>query len=177
MTKRTNTLKVGDKVVHRHHGGGIICAIAEQTVNGHPAQYFVIENIIDGMKHYIPIQHAAEAQLSPVEVGITPEESLQNMLHEDLAVPADHNQLNEIVNEKIEEGSIQSLAIAVGMIYEYRKQESLKKRPISQLTRKVLQHAEKLLSSHIALIENINYQNAENQLHVWLDQAYPQYAA
>lgn len=147
---------VGDEVVHRVHGAGIITEKKEMQITETPHRYFVIEMVGPHSMLMVPIDEA-ERCLRPVSKMST----LRRLLTDKLAgqpskLPKDYKERAEQIGNKLKSGEIKKWIEVIRDLTYLREQ-----RPLCQTDRRGLQRASHLLTAELALAQGIDQKKAE----------------
>ena len=147
---------VGDKVVHRVHGAGIITGRREKQLTKTPHRYLVMEMVGPQSTLMVPIDKAEQC-LRPVSKMTT----LRSLLIDTLAgepgnLPKDYKQRAEQTGSKLKSGKIEKW-IEVVRDLTYLKEQ----RPLGQTDRRGLNRAMALLAAELAVAQGIAHEKAE----------------
>jgi CarD family transcriptional regulator len=148
---------VGDEVVHRVHGAGIITGRKERQITETPHRYLVIEMVgPQSTLLMVPIDEAEQC-LRPVSKMT----SLRRLLTDRLArqpnkLPKDYRERAEQTNNKLKSGKIKRW-IEVVRDLTYLKEQ----RPLGQTDQRGLNRAIHLLAAELALAQGIDQEKAE----------------
>ncbi len=150
---------VGDKVIHRVYGGGIITARKEMQLTETPHCYFLIQMIGSSSTLMVPTDRA-EQILRPVSKKV----ALRHLLAKELAgkpdkLPADYKERAEHIKSKLSSGETRKWIRVVRNLTYQQQQGSL-----SSADRKLLGRAMHLLSEELALAQGIDQGEAETRL-------------
>ncbi len=147
---------VGDEVVHRIHGAGIITEKKEMQMAEAAHRYFVIEMVGPHSTLMVPIDEAEQC-LRPVSKMPT----LRRLLTDILAgepgnLPKDYKARAEQTGDKLKSGKIKKW-IEVVRDLTYLKEQ----RPLGQTDRQGLNRAIHLLAAELALAQGMDREKAE----------------
>jgi len=150
---------VGDKVIHRIHGAGVITDKKRMQVTEKPAPYLVIDLLRPHSIMMVPTERA-EQRLRPVS-KVT---RLRRLLVEKLAgqpgkLPKDYKKRAAQINDKLKSGQVTKW---IEVIRDLRHRHE--QRPLSPSDRKLLDRAMGLLSGELALAQGIDPIGAESRL-------------
>ena len=150
---------VGDKVIHRIHGAGVITGKKRMRVTEKPAPYLVIDLLRSRSIMMVPMDKA-EQRLRPVSKVAR----LRRLLVEKLAgrpgqLPRDYRERAEQINDKLKSGQVTKW---IEVIRDLRHRHE--QRPLSPGDRKLLDRAMDLLSGELALAQGIDPVGAESRL-------------
>jgi CarD family transcriptional regulator len=152
-------LSVGDKVVHRVHGAGVITARKEMQIGDATDCYFLIRMIGSPSTMMVPTAKA-EQNLRPVSQKTT----LHHLLMQELAdkpdeLPADHKERAERIRGKLISGETRKWIQVVRNLTCRKQQGSL-----SSVDQKLLDRAIHLLAEEFALAQGIEQEKAKSRL-------------
>jgi len=141
--------KVGDKVVHPHHGAGVIAAVEQSDLLDEFNRYYVIELAVQHMRLMVPVRMADEIGLRLV---LAPDAwpCILDILDGDADVlPEDFKARQAHIHERLREGTAESLARVVrDMAHRGRD------RTYSPTEQRLYDQARTMLSSELALARN-----------------------
>lgn len=174
-TQTVVTLQKGDKVIHPHHGGGVVVDVFEQEFNEQLMEYYLIHTIIDSLQLYIPSRSVDRVNIRKVEDSEVLSICLTMMQEEkNFALIKNPTPLENKVREKIKTGLLAELAESIGLICKFKQQRE-REGKINVLNKNLtdlLNHAKKLFVSHMALIHNEQYATSQAQLQKILDTSF-----
>jgi CarD family transcriptional regulator len=139
---------VGDKVVHPHHGPGIITAVEQKDFMEGQEHYFVIEIPDQGLTLHIP-QH--RMSITGVRPAVSDKQLGQvlDMLHgKPTQLPDDHKERQEQVWEKLKTNEPVQVAETVRDLMWHQHHAHLTKKDTEYLDR-----ARKMLAAEMALVD------------------------
>ena len=150
---------VGDEVVHRVHGAGIITGKKERQLTETPHRYLVIEMVGPHSTLMVPI-NTAEQCLRPVSKMTT----LRRLLVDRLAkppseLPKDYRERAEQIENKLKSGETKKWMEVVRDLTHRREQGRR-----SQVDRRLLDRTMHLLAGEFALAQGIDPEKAEIHL-------------
>jgi CarD family transcriptional regulator len=147
---------VGDEVVHRVHGAGIITGKKERQITKTSHRYLVIEMVGSRSTLMVPIDKA-EKCLRPVSKMTTLRRLLMDILAgEPGNLPKDYKKRAEQTGNKLKSGKIRKWIEVVRDLTYLREQ-----RPLGQTDRRGLNRAIHLLAAELALAQGIDQEKAE----------------
>ena len=149
--------KVGDKIVYPMHGVGMIESIEKKVVLGKRNEYYMITIINSGMKVMIPVKNAETIGIR----GIISKRSIKKV--KDILTKKDVKQeddwklryQNNI--DKVKSGSIYEVSAVVRDLYKRGCEKEL-----SIMERKLYENAYQLVTHEIALVKNVDIEEAGN---------------
>ena len=147
---------VGDKVVHRVHGAGIITGRKEKQLTETPHRYLVMEMVGPHSTLMVPIDRAEQC-LRPVSKMTTLRRLLMSILaREPDNLSKDYKVRAEQTGSKLKSGKVERW-IEVVRDLTYLKEQ----RPLGQTDRRGLNRAIHLLAAELALAQGIDQEKAE----------------
>jgi len=150
---------VGDKVVHRVHGAGIIADKKRMRVIERPAWYWVIDLLGSRSTLMVPTDKA-EQRLRPVSKTA----ALRRLLMEKLAsqpgkLPESYKKRAEQIKDKLKSGRVRKwIEVATDLMHRDEQ------KPLSRGDRELFNRAVDLLSGELALAQGIDQDKAEIRL-------------
>jgi CarD family transcriptional regulator len=150
---------VGDEVVHRVHGAGIITDKKELQITETSNRYLVIEMPESDSTLMVPTDKA-EQRLRPISKMTT----LRHLLADTLTgqpnkLPKDYKERREQINKKLKSGEIKKW-IEVVRDLTHRREQGRK----SKVDKRLLERTTHLLSGELALAQGIDPEKAESRL-------------
>jgi CarD family transcriptional regulator len=147
---------VGDEVVHRVHGAGIITQKKEMQITETSNRYLVIEMPESDSTLMVPTDKA-EQFLRPVSKMMTLRHLLTDILTgQPNMLPKDYRERAEQIGNKLKSGEIKKWIEVVRDLTYLREQ-----RPLCQTDRRGLERARHLLTAELALAQGIDQKKAE----------------
>lgn len=148
---------IGDKIVYPMHGAGTIVSIEEREILGEKRKYYTMIMPIGDMKVMIPVD-------SVEEIGIREVVNLEELDEVKTILSGQKDQMSQNWNkryrnnmEKIKSGDICEVASVVRNLILMDDEKGL-----STGERKMLNNAKQILVSEIALVKNLNKEEAES---------------
>jgi RNA polymerase-interacting CarD/CdnL/TRCF family regulator len=150
---------VGDKVVHRVHGAGIITGKKERQITKTPNRYLVIEMPKFDSTLMVPADKAGQC-LRPVSKMV----ALRRLLTDTLTgqpnkLPKDYRERAEQIENKLKSGETKKW-IEVVRDLTYRQEQGCK----SKVDQRLLDRTMHLLAGEFALAQGIDPEKAEDHL-------------
>jgi CarD family transcriptional regulator len=150
---------VDDKVVHPRHGAGRITGIQQRQVVNEARHYFVIEIPAQRLTIYVPSQ-----QMESLGVRLAMPLAKMGFVLDTLrglpgSLPADHQQRQAVVWEKLDTGLAIQLAEVVRDLTWYRRQAHLTKKDSEYLSR-----GRELLAAEMALAADTGIAEANHRI-------------
>lgn len=161
-----NRIKTNDYVVYPAHGVGRLVAREVSNVAGHSLDLFVIEFEKDRMTLRLPVHKAIAAGLRPLSTKTQMDEALSNLSLKSRAKRAMWSRRAQEYENKINSGDPTSIAQVIRELF--RKQSDTEQ---SYSERQIYQAAIERLAREMALVHNIQEEEAINQLENLLREA------
>ena len=158
---------VGDKVVHPGYGPGVITTVERRQVIGDAKRYYVIEMLSGGTTLMTPVAQADKIGLRLAIDEKTIRRLLQMLAEPPNTLSPDFRERQEAVEERLKEADIYVTAEVFRDLAWYGQIRSLTKRDTQ-----LLQRAEESLAGELALVREIEVQEAVDALQGVLDQAF-----
>jgi len=150
---------VGDKVVHRVHGAGIITGKKERQITETPHRYFVIEMAGFDSTLMVPTDKAGQC-LRPVSKMATLRHLLTDILTgQPNKLPKDYRERAEQIENKLKSGETKKW-IEVVRDLTHRREQGQK----SKIDQRLLERTMHLLAGELALAQGIDPEKAETHL-------------
>jgi CarD family transcriptional regulator len=150
---------VGDKVVHRVHGAGIITEKKEMQITKASNRYLVIEMLGSHSTLMVPTDKAEKHLRPPSKIITLRHLLIDTLTGEPTNLPKDYKQRAEQTGSKLKSGKIKKW-IEVVRDLTYLKEQ----RPLGQNDRRGLNQAFHLLTTELALVQEIDPEKAERHL-------------
>ena len=150
---------VGDEVVHRVHGAGIITGKKEVQITETPHRYFVIKMVGPHSTLMVPIDKTEQCLRSVSKMA-----TLRRLLMDKLAgqpsqLPKDYKERAEQIENKLKSGETKKW-IEVVRDLTHRREQGRK----SIIDRRLLERTMHLLAGELALVQGIDPEKAEIHL-------------
>jgi CarD family transcriptional regulator len=150
---------VGNEVVHRVHGAGIITDQKEIQITETSNRYLVIEMPESDSTLMVPIDKA-EQRLRPVSKMTTLRHLLADILTgQPNRLPKDYKERRERINKKLKSGEIRKW-IEIVRDLSHRREQGRK----SKVDKRLLERTTHLLAGELALAQGIDPEKAESRL-------------
>jgi CarD family transcriptional regulator len=150
---------VGDKVVHRVHGAGIITDKKEMQITETSNRYLVIEMLGSHSTLMVPTDKADKRLRPPSKVTTLRHLLMDLLAGEPGSLPRDYKERAEQTGSKLKSGKVKKW-IEVVRDLTYLKDQ----RPLGQTDRRGLNQAMHLLTTELALVQGIDPEKAEIHL-------------
>lgn len=148
---------IGDKIVYPMHGAGTIVSIEEKEILGEKRKYYTMKMPIGDMKVMIPVDSVEEVGVRGIISGSEMEEVLEILAGEKSQMSQNWNKRYRNNMDKIKSGDICEVAWVVRNLALMDREKGL-----STGERKMLNNAKQILLSEVALVKNLNKEEAEN---------------
>lgn len=156
----------GDKVVHPGYGPGVVRGIERREMLGEAKQYYIIALQSSGGTLMTPVAQADKVGLRPA-ISQTVVNKLFNALSsEPDKLSEDFRVRQDDIEERLKGGDIFATAHVVRDLKWYGQAQGLTKRDTQ-----LVQRAEDLIASELALVEDIEMKEATSRLQTVLDEA------
>ena len=149
--------KVGDKIVYPMHGVGTIEAIENKVILGKKTRFYMTTIINSGMKVMIPVDKAESIGVRSIISKREITKVLTLMKKDDVKIEEDWKLRYQNNIEKVKSGSIYEVAGVARDLYRRGKEKEL-----SIMERKLYENAYQLLIHEIALVKDIDVEEAGN---------------
>jgi len=152
--------KVGDKVVHPMHGGGVIDSIVSERVNGKTQDYYVFHMPLNGLILKIPTGNAHLVGLRFISEAAFVSEVMNAIPVLEATCNTNWNRRYRENMDRLKSGDLLEVARVIKCL-TIREAE----RGLSTGERKLLHNAKQIFISEIVLVTGEPYQLIEKQLH------------
>ncbi len=157
-TRRKVTFKVGDKVVHPHHGAALITRQVEQEVVGESRSYFELQVATEQLTVFVPVTSMNDI-IRPV-ISKTAATKVMRIFKEDPQSSGNNwSRWYKVLNEKMTSGDIYQVAEVVrDLTYSQHT------KGISPALKRMLSRARVTLTSELAYALSISTEEAVERL-------------
>jgi CarD family transcriptional regulator len=153
------TFKIGDKVVYPSQGAGIIDEVTKRVVLGEEQKYLKIVFIRGDMEVLVPLKKGQEVGLRHT-IGKDELEQLKDtILRADLSLPEHWPPRYRAEQDILAAGNAYELARLIGVLTQRDLEKGL-----AATEREVLETAKEMLTSELAVVEEIDFSAAKGQL-------------
>lgn len=158
--------QVGDQVVYGIHGVCRVTALEKQSVNRKLVTYLVLEPVgQEGSRYLVPT--SSEAAMSKLRPMITPQE-MESLIHSEevhtLNWIREENQRKQTYRELIASGDRARVMQMVHTLYVHKQTQFSAGKKVHLADENFLRDAEKLLSSEIAVVMSMEFDQARAYL-------------
>jgi len=150
---------VGDEVVHRVHGAGIITGKKEMQITETPHRYFVIEMVGPHSTLMVPIDEAEQCLRSVSKMATLRRLLMDRLAGQPSQLPKDYRERAEQIENKLKSGETKKW-IEVIRDLTHRREQGRR----SQVDRRLLDRTMDLLAGEFALVQGIDPEKAEIHL-------------
>lgn len=150
---------IGDKVVHPHHGPGIITSVEQQDFMGEQEHYYVIDIPDQGLTLHIPQHRMSITGVRPAVSDKRLGQVLELLRGKPVQLPDDHKERQEQVWEKLKANEPTEVAETVRDLLWHEKQAHLTKKDTEYLDR-----ARKMLAAEMALVDGSDLAEASRAI-------------
>jgi CarD family transcriptional regulator len=157
---------VGDKVVHPGHGPGVVRGVEFRQVIVEEKQYYVVEMLTGGTTLMTPVAKAEQIGLRLAVSGETLERLLSLLSEPPEPLPGDFRQRQNAIEERLKQSDVFVTTAVLRDLTWHGHSNGLTKRD-----RQLLQRAEELVGSELALIREIEVKAAIEQLQAIVGEA------
>lgn len=164
--------QVGDKVVYGIHGVCNITQQEERLVDRKRVTYLVLEPVGQAGSRYLVPTHNAAA-MSKLKYMLTREELERLMQSEDVQADGwirDENLRKQTYRDLISSGDRTKLMCMVRTLYEHKSTQAAAGRKCHLCDENFLRDAEKLLCSEIAIVMDMEYDQAKQYFRKYLQE-------
>lgn len=152
-------LHTGDRVVHPLHGAGVIEGIVERTIDGIPAQYYVLRPAFGDTELFLPVDGCGKLGIRPV---CSREQAERFLAALDSIVCAENKGWNQRYRENmqhIRSGDLREVAQVIKSLSAREQQRGL-----STGEKKMLVQAMQILESELAFALDCTVEDIAEQL-------------
>jgi len=156
--KKATAFKVGDKVVHPHHGAAVIAKKVKQDVLGEKRDYFVLQIATDQLTVFVPVDTIDET-IRPVISKTAAGRVLRTFKEEPQEAGSNWSRWYKVLNEKMTSGDIYQVAEVVRDLTFAQQTKG-----ISPALKRMLSRARLTLTSELAFALNVDEEDATKRL-------------
>ena len=156
--KKPTSFKVGDKVVHPHHGAAIIQKKLKQTVLGERRDYFVLQIATDQLTVFVPVDTIDET-IRAVISKTAASKVFKLFKEEPQEAGSNWSRWYKVLNEKMTSGDIYQVAEVVRDLTFAQQTKG-----ISPALKRMLSRARLTLTSELAFALNVDDEDATKRL-------------
>ena len=152
--------KVGDKVVHPMHGGGIIDSIVSERINGKTQEYYVFHMPVNGLVLKIPTANSHLVGLRNVVDAEMAGSVLTALSALEIDCATNWNRRYRENMERLKSGDLYEVARVIKCLARREAERGL-----STGERKMLHSAKQIFISELVLATDEPYQTIESRLY------------
>ena len=156
--KKPTSFKIGDKVVHPHHGAAVIAKKVKQVVLGEKRDYFVLQIATDQLTVFVPIDTIDET-IRPVISKTAAGRVLKTFKEEPQEAGSNWSRWYKVLNEKMTSGDIYQVAEVVRDLTFAQQTKG-----ISPALKRMLSRARLTLTSELSFALNVDDEDATKRL-------------
>ena len=157
-SRKPTSFKVGDKVVHPHHGAAVISKKVKQDVLGEKRDYFVLQIATDQLTVFVPVDTIDET-IRPVISKTAASRVLKLFKDEPQEAGSNWSRWYKVLNEKMTSGDIYQVAEVVRDLTFAQQTKG-----ISPALKRMLSRARLTLTSELAFALNVDEEDATKRL-------------
>ncbi len=150
---------VGDKVVHPAHGAGVVMAIEQLDLLDEYSRYYVISLLGSDMRLLVPVKNAEQVGLRPAMKTGRLSKVLAILKEPPKSLPEDYKERQAQVEERLRSADPELIGSVVRDLTWLRHESGLTAKDAA-----LLERANALLAGEIALVKNIELEEAERVL-------------
>ncbi len=152
-------LSVGEKIVHRRYGAGIVVDVRDHKEDQIAEQYYVINIPSGSLTVHIPVRAVGEGYLRRVSSKKGMSQALSSLSDTPTELPRDYRERRGVLDELLREGTADALAQVI------RDLSALHHRRIpSTAELSLLTDAKRRLAGELALVSDVEIANAMQQI-------------
>jgi len=168
MAKGTE-FRVGDKVVHPHHGPGRISGVERKEFLDGAKRYYVIDIPSRGLTVYMPRKRASDIGLRPAMRLSTHTRVMDTLRSRPRRLPADYRERQELVWGQLISSRPLQIARVVRDLIGHRRRAHLTRRDNDLLKQGI-----ELLATEMALVTDSEIEDVTGTIRSVLDDAEPE---
>lgn len=153
MSKKPDSLKKGDWVVHTYYGIGQIKSVETKTIDNQKSRYFKVK--ARNSTFFVPVEQIDENRIRPVGSDYRLRKSKNILKDQPTPLPDDHNDRKKLLAETTLDSSMEVSAETIRNLL-FRKQTY----GLNDYEEKTLQSVEKLFVREWAIIQEISEEEA-----------------
>lgn len=166
MTKKPESLKKGDWIVHTYYGIGQIKSIETKSIGEDKNKYFKVKT--KNSTFFIPVDQIDEERIRPVASDYKLRKAKKILKDPPVTYPDDHNERKKMLAETASDSSLEVSAQTIRDLL-YRKQID----GLNDYEEKTLQTAEKLFVREWAIIQDIGEEDARERFEKLMNEHFP----
>jgi len=151
--------KVGDKVVHPMHGGGVIDSIVSERISGKTQEYYVFHMPVNGLVLKIPVAKSDLIGLRSVVDAAAADTVINSLTDMQIDVDTNWNRRYRENMERLKSGNLYEVAHVIKCLAQREAERGL-----STGERKMLHSAKQIFISEMVLATDDSYQTIESRL-------------
>ena len=159
------TFQVGDNVVYPSQGAGVVQEIATREVLGETQQYLKIVFVRGDMEVLVPLRKGQEVGLRHTVGADEITQVFDALAKADLSLPTQWPPRYRAEQDILAGGSAYDLARLIGVLAKRDLEKGL-----AATEREVLEHAKSMLSSELAVVQQVTLDEAGGQLEAFISE-------
>jgi RNA polymerase-interacting CarD/CdnL/TRCF family regulator len=164
VSKKPDSLKKGDWIVHTYYGIGQIKSIETKAIGDEKTKYFKV--LAKNSEFFIPVDQVDTDRVRPVASDYKLRKAKKILKDQPILLPDDHNDRKKLLNETSSDSSMEMSAQTIRDLLHRKQHHGL-----NDFEEKILQSIEKLFVREWAIIQDISEEEAlERYMKVMGDQ-------
>jgi RNA polymerase-interacting CarD/CdnL/TRCF family regulator len=155
----TQQLTVGQKLVHRRYGAGIVVRVRKGREDEDHECYYVIDIPSRDLKLHLPVDGAQNMALRKLVSRRRMNRALRLLSEQPVELPRDYRERRALVTELMTDGTVNSLAQTIRDLYGLQNRKSM-----STLESSMLTNAKRRLAGELALVADIELSQAMQRI-------------
>jgi len=155
----TERLTIGQRVVHRRYGAGVVVEVRQGKEDEEHESYYVIDIPSSALKVYLPVSAAQQANLRRVSSRRRMNHALKILSGDPEELPKDYRERGSFVQELMKDGVVDSLAQVIRDLVALQSRKSMSSMELALVT-----NAKRRLAGELALVLDIDLAQAEQRI-------------
>lgn len=155
----TLQLTIGQKLVHRRYGAGIVVRVRKGREDEEHESYYVIDIPSRDLKLHLPADGAQNMALRKLVSRRRMNRALKLLAEKPADLPRDYRERRALVTELMTDGTVNSLAQTIRDLYGLQNRKSM-----STLESSMLTNAKRRLAGELALVADIELSQAMQRI-------------
>ena len=166
MTKKPESLKKGDWVVHTYYGIGQIKSVETKSIGDKKNKYFKVKT--RNSTFFVPVANIDEDRIRPVASDYKLRKARKILKAPPVPFPEDHNERKKMLAEISGDSSLEVSAQTIRDLLFRKQTEGL-----NDYEEKTLQTLEKLFVREWAIIQDVSEEEAQERYEKLLEEFLP----
>jgi RNA polymerase-interacting CarD/CdnL/TRCF family regulator len=166
VTKKPDSLKKGDWIVHTYYGIGQIKSVETKSIGDDKDKYFKVKT--KNSTFFIPVGKIDEDRIRPVASDYKLRKAKKILKDPPVPFPDDHNERKKMLAETAADSSLEVAAQTIRDLLFRKKNAGL-----NDYEEKTLQNVEKLFVREWAIIQEVNDEMAQERYEKLLEEHLP----